>query len=66
MDIWFFVQVAAAVVFGNAASFAFFMAAMKASKLEKKGVSDDNFPAWVYAGLMAAPLLLSWGAWLAR
>lgn len=53
MDIWNFISVSAAVIFGNAASFAFFMGAMKCSQLQKTGVKDDELPWWVYACLLA-------------
>jgi hypothetical protein len=55
MGVYYFCQIAGAVILGNAFSFAFFMAAMKCSKLQKTGVKDDELPWWVYAGLMAAP-----------
>lgn len=53
-DLWPYVS---AIILGNALSFAFFMAAMKASKLQKNGAKDDELPAWVYAGLIAAPVI---------
>lgn len=55
MDVWALWPIVAAVIVGNAFSFAFFMAAMKCSKLQKEGVKDDQLPAWVYLGLIAAP-----------
>ena len=58
VDFYEWVSICAAVMFGNAASFAFFMAAMKCSKLQKNGAKDDELPAWVYAGLIV-PLLLA-------
>lgn len=61
MDVWALWPIVAAVILGNAFSFAFFMAAMKASKLQKNGAKDDEFPAWVYAGLIVAPLVMSGG-----
>ena len=48
MDIWAIWPIVSAVIIGNAASFAFFLAAMKMSRLEKTGVKDDEFPWWVY------------------
>ncbi len=57
MDVWALWPIVAAVILGNAFSFAFFMAAMKASKLQKQGAKDDELPAWVYAGLIAAPVV---------
>ena len=55
MDVWYLFSVVAAVIIGNALSFAFFMAAMKCSQLQKNGAKDDELPLWVYAGLIAAP-----------
>lgn len=55
MDIWAIWPIVAAVILGNAFCFAFFMAAMKCSKLQKEGVKDDQLPWWVYLGLIAAP-----------
>ena len=57
-DIWPYVS---AIILGNALSFAFFLAAMKCSKLQKQGVKDDQLPMWVYAGLIAAPVVMSGG-----
>lgn len=62
MDIWYFMQIVAAVIFANAASFAFFMAAMKMSKLQKTGVKDDEFPWWVYLCFIVPPLIMAGGA----
>jgi len=59
MDMSYFLQISAAVMLGNAVSFAFFMGAMKCSKLQGKGVADDALPLWVYACLIAAPLSLA-------
>lgn len=56
MDMSYFLQISAAVMLGNAASFAFFIGAMKCSKLQKDGVKDDALPLWVYACLLPAPL----------
>jgi|OM-RGC.v1.035472217 uncharacterized membrane protein YhdT len=56
-----FVQIIAAVMVANAASFAFFMAAMKCSKLQKQGVKDDALPLWVYACLVLPLLFAGWG-----
>ena len=64
MDVSEFLQVSAAVVFANAVCFAFFMAAMKCSRLQKQGAKDDELPLWVYAGLIAAPITMALGAWL--
>lgn len=50
-----------AVIIGNAASFFFFMAAMKCSQLQKTGVKDDELPWWVYAGLIVAPIVMAIG-----
>lgn len=55
MDIWQFWSMVAAIIVGNAASFFFFMAAMKCSQLQKTGVKDDELPWWVYLGLITAP-----------
>lgn len=64
MDTWFFVQVSAAVIVGNAASFAFFMGAMEMSKQTKRGTKDDDMPWWVYPCMIAPPLMVSGGAYL--
>lgn len=61
MDVWTLWPIVSAIILGNALSFAFFMAAMKASKLQKEGASDDRLPLWVYAGLIAAPAVFSLG-----
>lgn len=66
MDVYYFFQVVAAVIMGNAFSFAFFMAAMKASKLQKDGAGNDELPAWVYAGLIAAPIACTFGFYLTK
>lgn len=55
MDIWQLLSIVAAVILGNAASFFFFMAAMKCSQLQKAGAKDDELPWWVYLGLIVAP-----------
>ncbi len=57
-----FLQIVGAVIGANAACFAFFMAAMKASRLEKMGVRDDELPLWVYPCFIVAPLLFAVGA----
>ena len=57
LDIWQWWPYVSAVILGNAASFAFFMAAMKCSQLQKTGVKDDELPWWVYAGLIVAPIV---------
>lgn len=64
MDIWELWPIVSAVIIGNGASFFFFMAAMKCSKLQKTGVKDDELPLWVYAGMIVAPLLVAFGAYL--
>ena len=64
MDIESFFQISSAVIFANAASFFFFMAAMKCSKLQKNGAKDDELPPWVYAGLIAAPSFMGVGLYL--
>ena len=61
MDIWQLWPIVSAVSLGNAASFLFFMAAMKCSQLQKSGVKDDELPWWVYLGLIIAPLVMSAG-----
>lgn len=66
MDFYEWVSICAAVMFGNAASFAFFMAAMKCSKLQKNGAKDDELPALVYAGLIVPPLFFSLGVYLMK
>lgn len=66
MYIDYFFMVVAAVILGNAFSFAFFMAAMKASKLQKNGAKDDELPIWVYAGLLAAPAAFTYGFYLTK
>ncbi|MBM1570141.1 hypothetical protein [Sulfitobacter mediterraneus] len=58
MEFWYFCQIAGAVMLGNAFSFAFFMGAMKCSKLQKNGVKDDELPWWVYLCLIV-PLLFA-------
>lgn len=55
LDLWQLWPFLSAVIIGNAVSFAFFMAAMKCSQLQKKGVPDDALPWWVYLGLITAP-----------
>ncbi len=57
-DIWPYVS---AIILANALCFAFFMAAMKASKLQKQGAKDDQLPLWVYFGLIGAPVVMSGG-----
>jgi len=66
MDIWQLWPIVSAVILGNAASFFFFMAAMKCSKLQKEGVKDDELPWWVYAGLIVAPLVAMIGIMLLK
>lgn len=57
-ELW---PIVTAVVVGNAASFAFFMAALQCSKMQKNGTQSDNLPLWVYAGLLAGPAALLTG-----
>lgn len=66
MDIWQYFSIVSAVILGNAASFFFFMAAMKMSKLQKDGVGDDELPWWVYVGMIIAPVTMSIGAALLK
>ena len=61
MDVWALWPIVSAVILANALSFAFFMSAMKASKLQKQGAKDNQLPLWVYAGLIAAPIVMSGG-----
>lgn len=61
MDVWALWPIVSAIILANALCFAFFMAAMKCSKLQKQGVPDNRLPLWVYAGLMAAPLVAMGG-----
>jgi hypothetical protein len=64
LDFWYFMQIVAAVIAANAASFAFFMGAMKASKEQKAGKKEDQLPLWVYPCLIVPPLIVSLGAYL--
>ena len=57
-QLWPFIS---AIILGNALSFAFFMAALHCSKLQKDGAKDDELPWWVYLGLIAAPLVMAGG-----
>jgi hypothetical protein len=57
MDVWALWPFVSAIILANALCFAFFMAALKCSKLQKQGVPDDRLPWWVYAGLISAPLV---------
>lgn len=66
MDMSLFFQTVAAVILANAVSFAFFMGAMKASKLQKEGVKDDELPLWVYPCLIVAPLAFTGGLYLVQ
>jgi hypothetical protein len=66
LDIWQLWPIVSAVILGNAASFAFFFAAMKCSQLQKNGVKDDQLPGWVYAGLIVAPITMAIGIVLLR
>ncbi|MDZ7906515.1 MAG: hypothetical protein U5N55_12645 [Cypionkella sp.] len=61
MDTFSALPIVASVILANFLSFAFFMAAMKASQLQKAGAKDDQLPLWVYAGLIAAPSLAAFG-----
>lgn len=61
MDVWALWPIVSAVILGNALSFAFFMAAMKASKMQKDGAKDDQLPMVVYVGLIAAPAVSAVG-----
>jgi hypothetical protein len=49
-------QIVSAVVFANALSLGWFLAALKCHRLQKTGVKDDQLPWWVYGGLIAAPV----------
>jgi hypothetical protein len=66
LDIWQLWPYVSAVILGNAASFAFFMAALKCSKLQKDGVGNDELPWWVYIGLIVAPLTMVFGVLLLK
>ncbi len=61
MDIWQLWPIVAAVILGNAMSFAFFFAALKCSQLQKNGVENDALPWWVYLGLIFAPVTMAIG-----
>ncbi len=61
MTLWEWWPYVSAVILGNAVSFAFFMAAMTCSRLQKAGAKDDELPWWVYLGLIAAPVILAVG-----
>lgn len=50
-------QIATAVILGNAASFAFFMGAMQASK------HGDDMPKWAYLCMIVPLLFGAAGAW---
>jgi len=63
MDVFGLIQIATAVILGNAVSFAFFMGAMKCSKLQKNGVKDDELPWWVYVCLLS-PLMFALSGFL--
>jgi hypothetical protein len=64
MDFYYFLQIVGAVIGANALCFAFFMGMMKASRLQKQGVKDDELPLWVYPCLIAAPAAFALGAYL--
>jgi hypothetical protein len=64
MDTWYFVQIVAAVIVGNAASFAFFMGAMEMSRQTKAGADDDQMPWWVYACMIVPCIIGATGAYL--
>jgi hypothetical protein len=57
MDIWYWLQIVAAVIVANGLSLGWFLAAIKCHRLQKTGVKDDQLPWWVYAGLIAAPVM---------
>lgn len=59
-----FLQTIAAIIVANGVCFAFFMGAMKASRLQKNGAADDELPWWVYICLIVAPALLAIGSYL--
>jgi hypothetical protein len=66
LDIWQLWPFVSATIIGNAVSFAFFMAALKCSKLQKTGVKDDELPWLVYLGLICAPAVMGGGIFLLR
>jgi hypothetical protein len=53
MDIWYFWQIVSAVMFANAFSVTFFLAAMKIIELQKRGIPDDRLPLKLYLFLIA-------------
>lgn len=64
MDMPTFLQVICAVIVANAACAAFAVGAVAAVRLEKKGVSQDAFPWWIYACLIVPLLLGAAGAYV--
>lgn len=58
MDIYEYFKVVSAVIFANGFSVAFFLAAMKAINMQKKGAKDDELPLAVYFCL-AVPLIVA-------
>ena len=61
MTIWNLWPFVSAIIIGNAVCFAFFMAALRCSQLQKAGAKDDELPWWVYLGLIVAPVLMAGG-----
>ncbi|MDI9407821.1 MAG: hypothetical protein QM523_01080 [Candidatus Pacebacteria bacterium] len=61
MTIWEIWPLVSAIIIGNAVCFAFFMAALHCSRLQKAGAKDAELPWWVYLGLIAAPVLMAGG-----
>ena len=64
MDTPMFLQVVCAVIVANAACAAFAVAAIAIIRLEKRGVSQDDFPWWVYGCLLAPVAIGLPGAWI--
>jgi hypothetical protein len=64
MDLSMFLQVVCAVIVANAACGAFVIGAIAATRLEKRGVHQDDFPLWIYACMIAAPLMTIPGAYI--
>lgn len=58
--------IAAAVIFGNGLSLAWFLAAIKCHQMQQNGAKDDELPFWVYIGLIAAPLFFALGGYLLK
>lgn len=57
MNIDDILHIATAVILGNAVSFAFFMAALKISRLQSQGASEDDLPLWTWLCMIPAPLV---------